>query len=90
MYCSTFLNNDEISKFYFLIKNKYPKYTDPIVSLSLFKDSDVKDEIIRHHRRTEVVTPKMEYEYVMEFCQNNDFPLEKINAVGHNYRYGAA
>jgi hypothetical protein len=65
-----------------LIKDKFPEYAFPV-------ESDIRLELVRHHRKTEEVTFEMENTFIMEFCIKNNVEVARINEVGHQYRYTA-
>ena len=57
-------------------------------SIAYIKDAEITDEILKSEKcKSPTFTSEMEY--VFQFSLNYGIPMERINEVGHNYRYGA-
>lgn len=88
LYCDSFINCDELHRFTALWRNRFQKYPFPQVPSRLTKDENIGKETLKYLKSGKEPSQKMEYEYVMEFCQNHNFSLDKVNEVGHAYKYG--
>lgn len=89
VYCSSFLGNDDVSKFANIVKGRYPGYTFPPVLVRLIQDSDIKQQLIKNHKYAKQVDFDFEKDYIFQLSSNYQITMDQINAIGHNYRYGA-
>ena len=82
VYSGSMLKEELIAQLDMTLRTQYPNFHYPV-------DADIKQDLLRHHKKTEEVTFQMENEYIMEFSSKYNLEMKRICAPGHKYRYGA-
>ena len=47
----------------------------------------IEDEVIKHHINERIPNNKMVNDFALQFCTENDFELDVVNATGNHFQF---